>query len=107
MISRCFTSHEGFTVGALSNIATNSASIEYISHDERPPRKHWVLEHARHMKRDQVKVEGDNNTPFLNYQNCGNTGLNNQEWLLNVADSKDIWDKALQLGYDRLYTFFC
>ena len=101
VVSRSFTSHQGFTFGELSNIATNSASVEYLSHEERPPKKTWILKHAEHIKNKQLDfLKVTQNLPedsgFVNYQNCGSTGMNNQEWLLDVANTKDIWDRALQ-----------
>ena len=115
VVSRSFTSHEGFTVGELTNIATNSASIEYLTHRERPPYKTWILDHANHLKRKQEAflkdiekniesgntefISGDNGlsmkAEFVNYQNCGSTGMNNQEWLLDVANTADVWERAL------------
>jgi hypothetical protein len=122
VVSRSFTSHEGFTVGRMTNIATNSASIEYLTHRERPPFETWILDHANHLKRKQEafmkeigKTEesekseesrttelssGDNGSSvkpeFVNYQNCGSTGMNNQEWLLDVANTPDVWERALR-----------
>merc|ERR1711976_480603 len=49
-------------------------------------------------QRDAVNngIQGKAQLEFLNYQNCGSAGLSNQEWLIDVAYTKNIWDRALR-----------